>query len=581
MCADHDRSEGEGVGPQEYTLIKLKLLAPFPASLKAVEGRDVFLAPATLRPETMYGQTNCFVLPDGKYGAYEVVCGIEAHVQLLTKTKAFCACPNEYGMAPNTNVCPVCLGHPGTLPTPNAEAVKLGVLTGMALQANIRASSQWDRKQYFYADLPKGYQITQFYEPLVEGGELPVQMPESAGGYVKRVGIERAHLEEDAGKLTHSTGDALVDFNRAGVPLLEIVSKPDIRTPVEAAQYATELRRFVRSLGVSDGNLNEGSMRCDVNVSLRKQGAEEFGTKVEVKNLNSFSSIARAIHHEAERQLALLEAGDGDAIKQETRLWDESKGVTRSARSKEGAADYRYFPEPDLPPTRVDVDAVAAELAHRFENAATSTSGADTLLKFVELPWETRERLQKAPLSLSVDAALTLCENPSGLLSFLDATVACLGEAPATVVRAASNYILGDILGHFNAAGGDAMGSPLTPAVFAAILRLSEDEELISGKAAKELLKEALEGGLDGVSDADGLRAHIDANDLAQISDPGQIAAWADEVIAESPGQLEQYRGGKKKLKGFFVGGVLKKSGGRANPKLVDSILLPLLDAGE
>ena len=508
---------------------------------------------------------------DGTYGEYEVVCGIEAHVQLKTKTKAFCPCPNEYGAAPNTLVCPVCLGHPGTLPVPNAEAVRLAALAGMAFDGSIRSVAHWDRKQYFYADLPKGYQITQFYEPIVEGGTLEVQMPEANGGSVKHVGIERAHLEEDAGKLTYDgDADALVDFNRAGVPLLEIVSKPDIRTPAEASQYAQELRRLVRALGVSDGNLNEGSMRCDVNVSLRKQSTEAFGTKVEVKNLNSFSSIARAVHHEAERQLALLEAGDGDAIQQETRLWDEANGVTRSARSKEGAADYRYFPEPDLPPTRIDIDAVRADLARRFEEDHTSSH--DRRLPFVELPSETRRRIQSPPLNLTADTALTLCENPFGLLTFLDSTVAHLNGNEG-VIRAACNYVLGDIMGHFNSSKTGESG--LTVEIFAAILTLSESEELISGKTAKELLKAALTGG-DVGNDEKELRQYVEDNNLAQVSDPDQITAWCREVVDANPNQLEQYRGGKTKLKGFFVGGVLKK--GNANPKMIDSILVPMLD---
>eukprot|EP00959_Pyramimonas_sp_CCMP1952_P299288 6260075-Pyramimonas_sp.AAC.1 len=289
---------------------------------------------------------------------FETIVGIEVHVQLDTKTKAFCNCKSEYGNAPNTNVCPVCLGHPGTLPVLNAEVVKKSVRMGKALNCKIASVSKFDRKQYFYPDLPKGYQVSQYDIPIAEHGKIEVVIPpEFGGGYSKEIGITRAHMEEDAGKLTHvekgGESYSLVDYNRAGVPLLEIVSEPDMRSGREAAEYAAEIQRIARFLGISNGNMSEGSMRCDVNVSVRPRGREAFGTKVEVKNMNSFSAIAKAIEYETERQTALIREGKESEIVQETRLWDEGQLKTFAMRKKEGLADYRYFPEPDLPPVNV------------------------------------------------------------------------------------------------------------------------------------------------------------------------------------------------------------------------------------
>eukprot|EP00877_Chromochloris_zofingiensis_P003597 jgi/Chrzof1/13238/Cz07g25230.t1 len=290
---------------------------------------------------------------------YEAVIGIETHVQLLTRSKAFCSCANNYGDEPNSNVCPVCMGHPGSLPVLNEETVKLGVKAGLALNCTIASRSKFDRKQYFYPDLPKGYQISQYDEPLCSGGHVEVDTPDGP----RRFGLIRAHLEEDAGKSVHSGADSLarsdyslVDFNRAGVPLLEIVTAPDMRSGKDAAAYGAELRRILRFLGISDGNMAEGSMRCDVNVSVRPKGQVALGTKVEVKNMNSFSNMQKAIEFEIDRQVALLRGGQRDEVVQETRLWDEGRQETKSMRKKEGLADYRYFPEPDLPALEITPD---------------------------------------------------------------------------------------------------------------------------------------------------------------------------------------------------------------------------------
>ncbi|CAG9461481.1 unnamed protein product [Pedinophyceae sp. YPF-701] len=489
---------------------------------------------------------------------YEAIIGIETHVQLLTKTKAFCSCRNEYGAPPNSHVCPVCMGHPGTLPSLSAQAVALALRAGLALGSDIARHSKFDRKQYFYADLPKGYQISQYDEPLCSGGSVQLHMPDGSG--VREFSIERAHLEEDAGKLTHGGGaegaggdrlagseHSLVDYNRAGVPLLEIVSGPDMRSGREAAEYGSELRRMMRYLGVSDGNMAEGSMRCDVNVSVRPRGQEAFGTKVEVKNMNSFSAMAKAIDFEIERQVGLHEEGRAADIVQETRLWDEGKSMTYSMRKKEGLADYRYFPEPDLPPLDVTDDDLAAAQA-----------------AMVELPHARRERLLAEKIALK--AACTITEDLE-TCAYFDAAVAA-GADPKQV----ANWVVGDLQAHCKNERVGFGDLPLTPALLAELIALI-DRGVISGKIAKEALPDLLAGGAGDGS----VEEYVRSKDLVMISDEEGIKAVIRAAMEANPGQLEQFRGGKDKLQGFFVGACMKESGGKVDPAMLNKLIGPML----
>jgi len=478
------------------------------------------------------------------------VIGIETHVQLLTRTKAFCNCKNEFGAEPNTHVCPVCLGHPGSLPVMNAEAVALGVRAGLALGSAVARRSKFDRKQYFYADLPKGYQISQYDEPLCSGGAVVVDLPD---GTTKTFGVTRAHLEEDAGKSVYGGADrmagseySLVDFNRAGVPLLEIVSEPHMRSGKDAYAYGDELRRILRFTGVSDGNMAEGSMRCDVNVSVRPKGQEQFGTKVEIKNMNSFSNMQKAIEFEIERQVALIRAGRGGEVVQETRLWDEFKLVTYSMRKKEGLADYRYFPEPDLPPLVLSEEYV---------------SGVQAAMP--ELPAARRARYQA--LGLPIKDVLQLVEEPV-TAAFFDAVLAT-GVAP----KAAANWIVGDMQAYCkeNKCGMDAL--KITPGALAEMIGLIE-KGVISGKIVKELLPDLMTGAGNA-----GVKAFVESRGMLMISDEGAIGAMVDEVLAANPKQLEEYRGGKTKLQGFFEGQLMKVSKGRADPRLMKEVLMKKL----
>ncbi|PSC72757.1 glutamyl-tRNA(Gln) amidotransferase subunit chloroplastic mitochondrial [Micractinium conductrix] len=492
---------------------------------------------------------------------YEAVIGIETHVQLGTRTKAFCGCASEFGAEPNTHVCPVCLGHPGTLPVLNADVVRKSVLAGLALNARVALESKFDRKQYFYPDLPKGYQISQYDVPLCEGGWVEVIVPDtstSTGGESRRIGVTRAHVEEDAGKLVHggaaslSGSDfSLVDYNRAGVPLLEIVSEPDMRTGAEAAAYGAEIRRIMRFLGVSDGNMAEGSMRCDVNISVRPVGRAEFGTKVEIKNMNSFNAMQRAIEFEIARQVEAIEGGRSGEVVQETRLWDEGRQCTYSMRKKEGLADYRYFPEPDLPPlvlTQQWVDEVQASMP--------------------ELPAQVRARY--AALGLSQYDALVLSDD-LGLSRYYDAVVAA-GAPP----KPAANWVMGDVNAWVKEQRADWAALPMAPAALAEMIGLIEDGT-ISGKIGKEVLPALLAG--EGGAGAGAVRALVEAKGLVQISDPAALAAIVDGVLAANQKQLQQYREGKTKLQGFFVGAVMKESKGRANPAELNRILMERLNA--
>ncbi|CAN4091030.1 unnamed protein product [Withania somnifera] len=478
---------------------------------------------------------------------YEAVVGIETHVQLSTLTKAFCSCPYNYGSPPNTSVCPVCMGLPGALPVLNSKVIECAVRVGLALNCKLSLNSKFDRKQYFYPDLPKGYQISQFDIPIAIGGYLDVDLPLEYGGGHRKFGITRVHMEEDAGKLLHTDGGTYsqVDLNRAGVPLLEIVSEPDMRTGIEAAEYASELQRLVRYLGVSNGNMQEGSLRCDVNISVRPIGQLEFGTKVEIKNLNSFSSVSRAIDYEISRQALLHSQGQVDQIVQETRLWEEGAQKTVTMRKKEGLADYRYFPEPDLPGvtlTEEYVDSIRESLP--------------------ELPEDKRRRFEK--MGLSMQDVLFLA-NDINIADFFDTTIA--GGAD---VKFAANWIMGDIAAYMKNEKVTINDIKLTPQELGELIASIKDGT-ISGKIGKEILFELIaKGGT--------VKGLIKEKDLVQIVDTTEIEKMVDKVIADSPKQLEQYRGGKTKLQGYFAGQVMKESKGKANPKLLNKILLEKLN---
>lgn len=482
---------------------------------------------------------------------YEAVIGLETHCQLSTGTKIFSPSSTEFGAPPNTHIDPVCMGLPGTLPVLNQKVLEYAVKAGLALNCQIAPYSKFDRKQYFYPDLPKNYQISQYDLPIAEHGWLEIELPDASGAPVrKRIGIHRLHMEEDAGKLVHAGSDrlagsaySLVDFNRAGIPLVEIVSEADLRSGQEAAEYAQELRRIVRYLGISDGNMQEGSLRCDVNISVRPVGQAEFGTKVEIKNMNSFSAIQRAIEYEIERQIAALE--NGETIVQETRLWEENTQRTISMRSKEGSSDYRYFPEPDLMPIVVSAEQQAIWRS-----------------ELPELPAQKRHRYEEE-LGLSAYDARVLTDDRA-IAEYFEATIAAGAEA-----KQAANWIMGDISAYLNKANQKITEIALTPTVLAELITLIE-KGTISGKIAKDILPELLESG-------GSVQALVEAKGLTQISDAGAIAAAIDAVLAANPKELEQYRNGKTKLQGFFVGQVMKQTGGRADPKLTNQLLMQKL----
>lgn len=483
---------------------------------------------------------------------YEAVIGLETHCQLSTETKIFCSSSTEFGADPNTHVDPVCLGLPGTLPVLNQKVLEYAVKAGLALNCQIAPYSKFDRKQYFYPDLPKNYQISQYDLPIAEHGWLEIEIVDKQGNATrKRIGITRLHMEEDAGKLVHAGADrlagsaySLVDYNRAGVPLVEIVSEPDIRTGQEAAEYAKELRRIVRYLGISDGNMQEGSLRCDVNVSVRPVGQKAFGTKVEIKNMNSFNAIQRAIEYEIERQIEAI--ATGEPIVQETRLWEEGSQRTISMRSKEGSSDYRYFPEPDLTPI-----VVSEEQRESWRE------------ELPELPAQKRHRYE-TELGLSAYDAQVLTDERA-VAEYFEATVTAGGD-----VKQAANWIMGDIAAWLKNEKQSIENLALKPAELAELVGLIVNGT-ISGKIAKDILPELLtEGGSP--------KALVDRKGLVQISDQGAIKTLIEEVLAAHPAELEQYRAGKTKLKGFFVGQLMKKSGGRVDPKLTNQLLEELLN---
>jgi aspartyl-tRNA(Asn)/glutamyl-tRNA(Gln) amidotransferase subunit B len=475
---------------------------------------------------------------------WETVIGLECHVELNTRTKMFCGCPNTFGAEPNTNVCPVCLGHPGSLPVPNAAAIASIVTIGLALGSTIAPRSLFHRKNYFYPDMPKNYQISQYDLPICVGGHLDVDLPD---GTTSRVGITRVHMEEDTGKTTHGSASgrihdaesALVDYNRAGVPLVECVSEPDIRSAEEAGAYLRELRSTLEALDVSDVRMEEGSLRCDANISVRQAGSPALGTKVEIKNMNSVRSLERALRFEEDRQIAALEAGQ--PLVQETRHWDEDSGSTKSMRSKEEAFDYRYFPEPDIPP-------LAPEPAWIEELRAG----------LPELPRARRDRYAR-DLGLKPEVAKVLVGD-RGAVALFEAMIALGTPAPA-----AANWITQDVAGLANKAGVPLAEAPITARHVADLIALLE-AEAISGAGAKQALEEGFETG-------DPIEEIVERRGLRQVSDTGALGAIVDEVLAEHPDEVATFRGGKESVIGFLVGQVMKRSGGSANPKLAQELL--------
>ncbi len=476
---------------------------------------------------------------------YEAVIGIECHVELRTRTKMFCGCVNEFGGEPNTKICPVCLGMPGALPVPNAAAIEHIITAGLAFGAEIPAFSKFDRKNYFYPDMPKDYQISQYDMPLTRGGAVRYWLED---GTLKECALTRIHLEEDTGKSTHAgSGDgriagssySLVDFNRAGVPLMECVSEPELHNAQEAIGYLESLRRTLLALGVSDVKMEEGSLRCDANVSIRPSGSSELGTKTEIKNMNSFRSVERAIESEIARQIEVV--GGGGRVVQETRGWDEVNGVTHPMRSKEEAHDYRYFPDPDLVPL---------EIAHeRVELLRT---------ELPELPWQRFERYT-AQYGLAPKQATQLLDNLS-LATYYDRVVDASGNA-----QQSSNFVLGELSRLANETGVAVAESSVSPEHVAELIALVEGKR-INSKIAKELLARMWSG-------AGSPAAIVEREGLAQTTDPAAIERFVDEVLAANEKVVADYKAGKTNVMGFLVGQVMKSSRGKADPAIVNELV--------
>ena len=475
-------------------------------------------------------------------GKWDVVIGLEVHAQLTTRTKMFCGCPTTFGAPPNTQTCPVCQGMPGTLPVVNRRAIEYGVRTALAFDCRVNHACRFARKHYYYPDMPKNFQISQYEEPLAEEGWLEIDRPD---GHARRIGIQRLHLEEDVGKLVHEgtleTAQAsLVDFNRAGVPLMETVSKPEIRSPEEAAAYLRAFRAVLVYLGVCDGNMEEGSLRCDANVSLKPAGAAQLGTKVEIKNMNSFRNVQRALEFEVKRQTEALDRGE--RIVQETRLWDADRGYTRSMRSKEFAHDYRYFPEPDLVPLKLDaawIDEIRRVLP--------------------ELPRARRQRFVAAYGLPAYDAALLT--QSRALAEYYEAAVRDFPQP-----KLVSNWVMSDLLRELPGDDERAIEqATVTPSRLAGLLRLIDDGT-ISGKIAKTVFETMVRTGEEAA-------AIVRREGLTQVADAGALAAMVASAIAGNPKAVEDYRKGKTAAAKAFVGQVMKASGGKANPAMVSKLV--------
>jgi aspartyl-tRNA(Asn)/glutamyl-tRNA(Gln) amidotransferase subunit B len=472
---------------------------------------------------------------------YEAVIGLEVHAQLLTSSKIFCRCSTQFGAAPNTHTCPVCEGLPGVLPVLNRKVVEYAMKMALATDSRIARMSRFARKNYFYPDLPKAYQISQYELPLAEHGRVEIEWD----GQRKSVGITRIHMEEDAGKLIHPEGGGVsfVDFNRCGVPLIEIVSEPDIRSPEEAAAYLKTLREILVYLEICDGNMEEGSFRCDANVSLRPKGAERFGTKAELKNMNSFRNVQRALEFEITRQREVLEAGG--TITQETRLWDAERGMTLSMRGKEEAHDYRYFPDPDLVPLVIE-EAWIEEVRRTLP----------------ELPGPRKRRIIEQYGLPEYDAGVLTASRR--LADYFEEAAAALPEDP----KALSNWIMSEMMRELKAEADldkAVAGAKVAPKQLAGLLRMVREGK-ISGKIAKGVFVEMWQSGK-------GAEAIVREKGLVQVSDEAELASVVEAVLAEHPGEAEAYRAGKTKLLGFFVGQVMRKTQGRANPKAVNELL--------
>jgi len=472
---------------------------------------------------------------------YEVVIGLEVHAQLLTKSKIFCGCSTKFGSPPNTQTCPVCLGLPGVLPVLNREVVNFAIMMALATRSKIEPYCRFARKNYFYPDLPKGYQISQYELPLSTGGYIEIDV----NGGIKKIGLTRIHMEEDAGKSIHdgSADTTLVDLNRAGVPLIEIVSEPEIRSPEDSVTYLKKLRETLRYLEICDGNMEEGSFRCDANISIRPVGEKELGTKTEVKNMNSFRFVQKALEYEINRQIEVVSGGG--RIIQETRLWDSDRGVTVSMRSKEEAHDYRYFPEPDLVPLEVSTE-----------------WQEEVKKKLPELPDEKRERFVQEYEIPEYDAQVLTASK--ALANYFEESVRDY-RSPKSI----SNWIMGDLLRELKLSGTDIDDSLIRPPHLSKMIKMI-DEDVISGKIAKTVFEEMYRTGKDP-------EAIVQEKGLVQVTDEGEIEKYVSQVIAENPGEAEAYRGGKDKLIGFFVGQVMKLSGGKANPAKVNEILKSML----
>ncbi len=483
---------------------------------------------------------------------YEAVIGLEVHAQMLSETKIFCSCSTKFGSDPNTQTCPVCIGMPGVLPVLNKRAIELAIKTGIAMNCNISPYSRFARKNYFYPDLPKGYQISQYELPICEHGYIEI----IANGEIKKIDITRIHMEEDAGKSIHGEDGnySFVDLNRAGVPLMEIVSEPDIRSPGQAVEYMKKLRTILRYLGACDGNMEQGSLRCDANVSVRPIGQKEYGTRTEVKNINSFRFVEKALDYEIRRQTKVLE--DGGKIVQETRLWNSERGITESMRTKEEAHDYRYFPEPDLVPIIVEQKWIV-EIKESLP----------------ELPDIKRERFVSEYALPEHDAGFLTSERP--LADWFEEAVK-LGGQPKIV----ANWIQGDLMKLLNAENKSIEESPLKPKQLVGMLKLIENGT-ISGKIAKTVFEEMYRTGAETISVGDSslpslegiAEAIVKEKGLEQISDEAIIDNAISDIIAKHPKEVERFKSGEEKLIGFFIGQVMKLTEGKANPQMVNELL--------